>query len=47
MQFLFLKTFVWNQCAVVLAVAHAFSLLLLKAEARSRCQTNAGGFYGK
>ena len=25
----------------------AFSLLLLKAEARVRCQTNAGGFYGK
>jgi hypothetical protein len=31
---LFPKTFVWNQCAVRRATAHAASFLLLKAEAR-------------
>jgi len=47
MQILFHKPFVWNQCAVGLAMAHAVSLLLLKAEVRIRCQTNACGIYGK
>jgi hypothetical protein len=47
MQFLFLKTFVWNQCAVSLAMTHEVGLLLLKAEARIRCQAEAGGTYGK
>ena len=34
---LFLKTSVWNQCAVGLPMAHTVSLLLFKAEARIRC----------